>query len=117
MILARERYGKAIDQNVFPGFQGGPLMHVIAAKAVCFREAATPEFVNYQKQVIANAQALAPYVKSSAGPTSGAPTLHAGPMELSAGIQTLNGEIAPAFSLRIQLNDWISKCSAFPCRS
>jgi len=59
MILARERYGKAIDQNVFPGTQGGPLMHVIAAKAVCFREAATPEFVSYQKQVIANAQALA----------------------------------------------------------
>jgi glycine hydroxymethyltransferase len=59
MILARERYGKAVDQNVFPGAQGGPLMHVIAAKAVCFREAATPEFVSYQKQVIANAQALA----------------------------------------------------------
>jgi glycine hydroxymethyltransferase len=59
MILAKEKYGKAIDQNVFPGAQGGPLMHVIAAKAVCFREAATPEFVTYQKQVIANAQALA----------------------------------------------------------
>jgi glycine hydroxymethyltransferase len=59
MILAKEKYGKAIDQNVFPGAQGGPLMHVIAAKAVCFREASTPEFVTYQKQVIANAQALA----------------------------------------------------------
>jgi glycine hydroxymethyltransferase len=59
MILAKEKYGKAIDQNVFPGTQGGPLMHVIAAKAVCFREAATPEFATYQKQVIANAQALA----------------------------------------------------------
>jgi glycine hydroxymethyltransferase len=59
MILAKEKYGKAIDQNVFPGTQGGPLMHIIAAKAVCFREAATPEFVTYQKQVIANAQALA----------------------------------------------------------
>jgi glycine hydroxymethyltransferase len=59
MILAKEKYGKAIDQNVFPGAQGGPLMHVIAAKAVCFREAATPEFVTYQKQVVANAQALA----------------------------------------------------------
>ncbi len=59
MILAKEKYGKAIDQNVFPGAQGGPLMHIIAAKAVCFREAATPEFVTYQKQVIANAQALA----------------------------------------------------------
>src|SRR5271170_1187940 len=59
MILAKEKYGKAIDQNVFPGAQGGPLMHVIAAKAVCFREASTPEFVAYQTQVIANAQALA----------------------------------------------------------
>ena len=59
MILAKEKYGKAIDQNVFPGMQGGPLMHVIAAKAVCFREASTPEFVTYQMQVIANAQALA----------------------------------------------------------
>ncbi len=59
MILAKEKYGKAIDQNVFPGTQGGPLMHVIAAKAVCFREAATPEFVTYQKQVVSNAQALA----------------------------------------------------------
>jgi len=59
LILAKEKYGKAIDQNVFPGAQGGPLMHVIAAKAVCFKEAATPEFTTYQKQVIANAQALA----------------------------------------------------------
>jgi glycine hydroxymethyltransferase len=59
MILAKEKYGKAIDQNVFPGTQGGPLMHIIAAKAVCFKEAATPEFAAYQKQVIANAQALA----------------------------------------------------------
>jgi glycine hydroxymethyltransferase len=59
MILAKGKYAKAIDQNVFPGTQGGPLMHVIAAKAVCFREASTPEFVSYQKQVVVNAQALA----------------------------------------------------------
>jgi len=59
LILAKEKYAKAIDQNVFPGAQGGPLMHVIAGKAVCFKEAATPEFVTYQRQVIANAQALA----------------------------------------------------------
>ena len=59
LILAKEKFAKAIDQNVFPGAQGGPLMHVIAAKAVCFREAARPEFVAYQKQVIANAQTLA----------------------------------------------------------
>jgi glycine hydroxymethyltransferase len=59
LILAKEKYGAAIDKTVFPGMQGGPLMHVIAAKAVCFLEAATPEFVAYQKQVILNAQALA----------------------------------------------------------
>jgi len=59
MILAREQYGKAIDQNVFPGVQGGPLVHVIAAKAVCFLEALQPEFVDYQSRVIANARALA----------------------------------------------------------
>ena len=59
IILAKEKYGAAIDRNVFPGVQGGPLVHVIAAKAVCFLEALQPSFVEYQKQVIANAQALA----------------------------------------------------------
>jgi glycine hydroxymethyltransferase len=59
MILAKEKYGAALDKTVFPGIQGGPLMHIIAAKAVCFREAATPEFAAYQKQVLANAKALA----------------------------------------------------------
>ncbi len=59
MILAREKYGPAIDKNLFPGIQGGPLVHVIAAKAVCFLEAARPEFASYQKQVVRNAQVLA----------------------------------------------------------
>ncbi len=59
LILAKEKYGKAIDQNVFPGAQGGPLMHVIAAKAVCFREAMQPSFVTYQEQVLLNARAMA----------------------------------------------------------
>ena len=59
LILAKEKYGKEIDKNVFPGTQGGPLVHVIAAKAVCFLEAMQPEFAAYQKQVVANAQALA----------------------------------------------------------
>lgn len=59
LILAKEQFGKAIDQNVFPGAQGGPLVHVIAAKAVCFLEALQPEFVAYQKLVMANAKALA----------------------------------------------------------
>ena len=59
MILAREKYGKEIDKNVFPGTQGGPLVHVLAAKAVCFLEAMQPEFTAYQKQVVANARAMA----------------------------------------------------------
>lgn len=58
VILARERFGKEIDKVVFPGMQGGPLVHVMAAKATCFLEAMTPEFVAYQKQVVVNAQAL-----------------------------------------------------------
>jgi len=58
-ILARAQYGKAIDSALFPGNQGGPLMHTIAAKAVCFKEAMTPEFKAYQGQVVANARALA----------------------------------------------------------
>jgi len=59
MILARQQYAAAIDKNVFPGIQGGPLVHIMAAKAVCFLEAMTPEFLEYQKQVVANARALA----------------------------------------------------------
>ena len=59
LIMARERYGPAIDKTVFPGIQGGPLVHVIAAKAVCFLEALQPDFGDYQKQVVSNAQALA----------------------------------------------------------
>jgi glycine hydroxymethyltransferase len=58
-ILAREEFGKQIDKAIFPGMQGGPLMHIIAGKAVCFKEAATPEFVVYQKQVLLNAQKMA----------------------------------------------------------
>ena len=59
LILCREEYGKAIDSAVFPGNQGGPLMHVIAAKAVCFQEAGKADFKEYQSQVIKNADALA----------------------------------------------------------
>ncbi len=59
MILCREEYAKAIDKAVFPGSQGGPLMHVIAAKAVCFGEALTEEFRAYQDQIVKNAAALA----------------------------------------------------------
>ncbi|OGQ94866.1 MAG: serine hydroxymethyltransferase [Deltaproteobacteria bacterium RIFOXYA12_FULL_61_11] len=59
MILAREAHGKQLDSMVFPGIQGGPLMHVIAAKAVAFQEALQPDFRAYQQQVLANAKALA----------------------------------------------------------
>ncbi len=59
LILAKEKFGAAIDRNLFPGVQGGPLVHVIAAKAVCFLEAAQPSFIEYQRQVIRNAQTLA----------------------------------------------------------
>jgi glycine hydroxymethyltransferase len=59
IILAKAQYGAAIDKTVFPGIQGGPLVHVVAAKAVCLLEAMQPNFVIYQKQVVANAQALA----------------------------------------------------------
>ena len=59
MILCREEYAKAIDKAVFPGTQGGPLEHVIAAKAVCFGEALDPSFAQYQRAVLDNAKALA----------------------------------------------------------
>ncbi|MBW3661280.1 MAG: serine hydroxymethyltransferase [Gemmatimonadetes bacterium] len=59
LILAREEHAKAIDKWIFPGTQGGPLMHVIAAKAVCFGEALEPAFAEYSRRVVANAKALA----------------------------------------------------------
>ena len=59
VIMCKEQYGKAIDKAVFPGIQGGPLMHIIAAKAVAFKEALDPSFKEYQKQIIANAKAMA----------------------------------------------------------
>ena len=59
MILAKEELAKAIDKAVFPGTQGGPLMHVIAAKAVALKEAMAPEFADYQRQIVANAKQLA----------------------------------------------------------
>ena len=59
MIMCKEKYAKAINKAIFPGTQGGPLMHIIAAKAICFGEALKPEFKEYQQQVIKNAKALA----------------------------------------------------------
>jgi glycine hydroxymethyltransferase len=59
MILSKAEFAAAIDKVVFPGMQGGPLMHIIAAKAICFQEAMQPEFRDYAKQVVANAKVLA----------------------------------------------------------
>jgi len=59
MVLCRAQYAKDLDRALFPGVQGGPLMHIIAAKAVCFKEAMEPGFVEYQRQIVVNAQRLA----------------------------------------------------------
>ena len=59
MILCRQEHAKTLNSRVFPGMQGGPLMHVIAAKAVALKEASTPEFTDYQRQIVTNAKALA----------------------------------------------------------
>lgn len=64
MILCKEKYAKDIDKAIFPGIQGGPLMHIIAAKAVSFKEALTDEFMEYQQQIIDNAHTLAEELKS-----------------------------------------------------
>jgi glycine hydroxymethyltransferase len=59
MIMCKEEFKKPLDKEIFPGIQGGPLMHIIAAKAVAFKEAMQPEFIEYQKQIVANARVLA----------------------------------------------------------
>jgi len=63
LILCREKYAKELDSTVFPGIQGGPLEHVVAAKAVCFHEALQPSFKTYQEQIVKNAKALAEGLK------------------------------------------------------
>jgi len=65
MILCKEPYAKAVNSQIFPGIQGGPLMHVIAAKAVAFKEAQAPAFKEYQRQIVANAKALAEALKTA----------------------------------------------------
>jgi glycine hydroxymethyltransferase len=64
MVLCRSAYAKEVDKAVFPGVQGGPLVHVIAAKAVCLKEAAEPSFATYQRQIVANASRLAGVIAS-----------------------------------------------------
>jgi glycine hydroxymethyltransferase len=66
LVLCRERFAKDLDRNVFPGVQGGPLVHIIAGKAVCLKEAAEPSFAEYQRQIAANARTLA-HVLSAGG--------------------------------------------------
>jgi len=63
MILCKEKYAKVIDKAIFPGTQGGPLMHIIAGKAVCLKEAMSPDFINYQRQILLNAKALGDELK------------------------------------------------------
>jgi len=65
MVLCRAQFQKDLDRTTFPGIQGGPLMHIIAAKAVCFKEAMEPTFVDYQKQIVANARRLAAGLSSA----------------------------------------------------
>jgi glycine hydroxymethyltransferase len=65
LVLCRSEYAKDLDRSLFPGIQGGPLMHIIAAKAVCLKEAMEPGFVEYQRQIVANAQRLAAGLSSA----------------------------------------------------
>ncbi|HEV8346412.1 MAG TPA: serine hydroxymethyltransferase [Vicinamibacterales bacterium] len=65
MVLCREQYAKELDKSVFPGVQGGPLVHIIAAKAICLKEASEPAFAEYQRQIVANAAKLAGVLTSS----------------------------------------------------
>jgi glycine hydroxymethyltransferase len=65
MILCKQEYAAAVDKSVFPGHQGGPLMHIIAAKAVAFKEALEPSFANYARQIVSNAKVLAQTLQES----------------------------------------------------
>ena len=65
MVLCKAKYAQELDKQVFPGLQGGPLMHTIAAKAVCFKEAMSPAFQQYQQQVVKNARVLAAYLAAN----------------------------------------------------
>jgi len=93
MILCREEFAKALNSNIFPGIQGGPLMHAIAAKAVAFKEALAPEFKTYQEQIVKNAKALAAgLVKQGFKLTSGGTDNHLMLVDLSE--TQLTGKVA-----------------------
>ena len=91
LILCPEKYAREIDSQVFPGIQGGPLMHVIAAKAVCFHEALQPDFRQYQRQIVSNAKALAAGLKRNGyRPVSGGTDNHL--MLVDVGAKGLTGK-------------------------
>mgnify|MGYP003960686957 CR=1 FL=1 len=93
MILCREEFAKEVNKKIFPGIQGGPLMHVIAAKAVAFKEALSNEFVAYQKQVIANAKHLANFLNTNGNKiVSGGTDTHL--MLLDLREQDITGKVA-----------------------
>jgi len=95
MILCREEFAKAVNKKIFPGIQGGPLMHVIAAKAVAFKEALSDEFVSYQKQVVANAKHLANFLNTNGNKiVSGGTDTHLMLLDLRA--QDITGKDAEA---------------------
>ncbi len=96
IILAKEKYAKEINRSVFPGVQGGPLCHVIAAKAVCLKDAMTPEFAAYGRQIVANAQALARGLAGSGWrPVSGGTDTHLVLVDLfSKGVRGKQAEAA-----------------------
>ena len=95
LILCKAEHAKAIDSSVFPGAQGGPLEHVIAAKAVCFAQCATPEFKDYAKQVVANSRALADeLVKLGFGLISGGTDNHLSLLDLRKSHPDVTGKDA-----------------------
>ena len=95
MILCREEFAKEVNKKIFPGIQGGPLMHVIAAKAVAFKEALSDEFVAYQKQVIANAKHLANFLNNNGNKiVSGGTDTHLMLLDLRG--QDITGKVAEA---------------------
>ena len=95
MILCREEFAKEVNKKIFPGIQGGPLMHVIAAKAVAFKEALSDEFVAYQKQVIVNAKHLANFLNTNGNKiVSGGTDTHL--MLLDLREQDITGKVAEA---------------------
>ena len=95
MILCKAAHAAAVNKNIFPGMQGGPLMHVIAAKAVAFKEALTPEFREYQRQILANATALADAMLGQGFRlVSGGTDTHV--MLVDVGVKGLTGKAAEA---------------------